>query len=184
MSYNKLEILIGGGGFIGTNYQNISQDKKMIIIDKQFKHKFNNENFTYLKTDLLLNEKSNVLNTIKNSILKNNFNNITIQAYAANLGVKTVIEDDMYSYNEIRLQNNQFEIISSILDLLKENFENYQLNVVYYSTSEVYGNANYMHENEYLKIESGEKFYKRRRYASTKLLMEYLEFYNKNKSEN
>jgi nucleoside-diphosphate-sugar epimerase len=181
---NNLEILIGGGGFIGTNYQNIFPDKKLIIIDKNFKHKFNNENFNYIKSDILISDKkSHILNIINDLILKNNYSNITIHAYAATLGIKTVIESEFYIQNEIKIQMNQFKIILAILDLLKNNFKKYQLNIIYYSSSEVYGDASFMQENSYLKIKGGEDFYKRRRYASSKLLTEdlYLEFYNQNK---
>ena len=123
---NNLEILIGGGGFIGTNYQNIFPDKKLIIIDKNFKHKFNNENFNYIKSDILISDKkSHILNIINDLILKYNYSNITIHAYAATLGIKTVIESEFYIQNEIKIQMNQFKIILAILDLLKNNFKKY-----------------------------------------------------------
>ena len=203
MKNNEIEILLGGGGFIGTNYQNLFPDKTLIIIDKNFQRKFDKDfakNFYYLNIDITQFSENKEFIDLFNKLIKDLSEKgikeikVTVHSYAANLGISSVINDNKYTENEIKLQYAQFEINKLILSLLKDKINNeddkesiyYQFNMIYYSTSEVYGDADFMQEYSYLKIKSNEEFYRRRRYSTVKLLMEdlYLEFNELNKAKN
>ena len=170
--------LLGGGGFIGSNFQEQFPDNKYLIYDLQFN--YHNPNNTYFRIDLskinFTKDDIEVLDIHKFD--KENIVNVLV--LAANLGIFKVINDNQYLDNEILLQEKQVQFVKELCNYYKE------VNVVYFSTSEIYGDISLMKEDGVNQIHLKEDFYKRRRYATTKLLYEdrYLELKDNYKNLN
>ncbi len=184
--YEKIKkaknILLGGGGFIGTNIQEQFPDISFFVYDINFKKRFSQNK--YFKTDLKeLDFSSFYLDKIK-LIPKEDIkeNEINLFILAANLGIKNVINDESYLRKEIKLQEN----LANLCEIFSTWYPNKEINIIYFSTSEIYGDVPLMKEDAYNKIKLKEDFYKRRRYATVKLLFEdrYYEIYDKYKNVN
>jgi len=184
--YKKIKkaknILLGGGGFIGTNIQEQFPDISFFVYDIKFKKQFKQNR--YFNIDLkeldfisLILEK---LELLPKDEPKENIINIFV--LAANLGVKNVIEDESYLRKEIKLQEN----LANLCEIFGSQYSEKEINIIYFSTSEIYGDVQLMKEDAYNKINLKEEFYKRRRYATTKLLFEdrYYEIFDKYRNIN
>jgi len=166
---DQIFYLLGGGGFIGSNFQRQFPDNKYLIYDLQFN--YHNPNSTYFRIDL------SKINFTKDEIeifdihKFDKESTVNVLVLAANLGIFKVINDNQYLDNEILLQEKQVQFVKELCNYYKE------VNVIYFSTSEIYGDAKIMKEDGINQMQLKEDFYKRRRYATTKLLYEdrYLE---------
>jgi len=160
----KLYVLIGGNGFIGSHLQKKLNEKNLpfIVIDNSESSIVNNE---FIKGNFEQNVNL-VLDEIKKLTTINDV--IEIHHLAAIVGVSDVINSKNYFNKEIILNFAVKEFIEKLKQFRKN------INFIYYSSSEVYGDLEYQFENKNTNeapIES-EKFL-RERYNVIKTFNEY-----------
>ena len=183
-NYKYLNVLIGGGGFIGTHLQKYilslqnnqenqkSQTEKIfknLVIDKKFNQKISDDYNEYLNFDIT---KNNILYKIKDFIFGNVIK-INIFLMASILGPSRVINNENYFQEEIEIENSQINFINELITFIESNILNIEINITYFSTSEVYGDVQYMNEEEGSYIKSIEKNFERQRYLIAKIYSEY-----------
>ena len=181
-------IIFGGAGFIGTHLinqlrnqsNNILEDPRIIIIDKQPRESINKKLENYSKISYyqfdLANDNYNDLDFLNVFYQKENGNNISIFQLASNLGPSKV---------QVETSEDDFKINFNIYNYLKSIIEKDNLifkKIIFASTSEVYGNMETMDEDGIVTIDPHSEGF-RPQYALQKLTAENL-FINLGKSLN
>ena len=165
----KIYILIGGNGFIGSYMQKKLQKNNLpfIVIDKNESKIVNNG---YIKGNFEQNINI-VLDEIKKLTSINDI--IEVHHLAAIVSVPDVINSKNYFNEEIILNFAVKEFIAKLKEFRKN------INFIYYSSSEVYGDIEYQFENKNTSeapIESNN--FLRERYNIMKTFNEY--YFNDN----
>ncbi len=189
----KLYILIGGNGFIGSyirkflknsNINNTNTSNSLIVIDNKVNKVsdiFNNENEIFIK-DNFENVIDKVLQIVKEKLDSYEgtlIDTIEIHHLAAIVGVNSVINDNSYFEQEMKLNYAVFNFIKELKNMNKnmnkDTNKNKNINFIYYSSSEVYGNKPYQLEIKPTELQTIEdKNFKRNRYNALKSFGEYL----------
>ncbi len=162
---NKFYILIGGNGFIGSYFQKKLNPSNFLVIDKVESNIIDTPSNSFIKGSF----QSNLELTLDNIEKITSVNTkIEIHQLAAIVGVNTVINSDDYFNEELTLSY----AINDFLKRLKEIRKN--INFIFYSSSEVYGNLPYQYENKPTEEDSIEhKNFLRNRYNIFKTFGEY-----------